>query len=310
MRVIQGTTQFKLEQGQRSVVAIGKFDGMHKGHQRLLQELFKYRDLGLQTVILTFDASFSTFLGNKPQRDLTTKEEKRQIFEAMGIDVLVEFPINETTIAMKPELFVSEILTKQLQAKQIVAGTDLSFGDQGAGNIALLNRMAVQGDYGVSIIEKVCYERTEISSTYVRDEVEKRKMQLVTKLLGYPYSISGVVQQGRRIGRTLEMPTVNLQPTENKLLPPNGVYFSYLIYQGNYYKGLTNIGCKPTVTQEKTVLVETYIYNFEKDIYGEPVTVQLLTFRRPEVRFADLAALKAQIQKDKEAGELYFAVQG
>lgn len=304
MVLIQGTTEFETE--GRTAVAVGKFDGIHKGHKKLLEEVVSCQKEGLLAVVFTFDLSFSSFLQKTQQKELTTKEEKRAIFEQMGIDILIEFPLTETTAAITPENFIIEILVQKLHAKKIVAGSDVTFGYKGAGNASLLKKMEEQFGYEVSFIEKVCYERQEISSSYVREEVKKGRMQLVTKLLGYPYSISGIIQHGSKIGRTIGMPTVNLIPDEDKLLPPNGVYFAKIIYNGEEFNGITNIGCKPTVTDKLTILAETYIYDFDKDIYGNAITVQLLSYQRPEIKFDGLEALKDQMQRDKEAGRLFF----
>jgi len=304
MKLIQGTTKFKLDRD--SAVAIGKFDGVHLGHQKLLQQILNWKKEGLQAVIFTFDPPPAVFFQQTTKKELTTQSEKRKMFEQMGIDVLIEFPLNMNTAATKPINFIEQILVEKIRAKRIAAGTDLSFGYRGAGNCELLQSKAETYGYQVKIIDKVCLNGKEISSTYVRDEVEKGDMERVASLLGSPYTVHGIVQHGQKLGRTIDMPTVNLLPIADKLLPPRGVYFSYLYYGERKLYGVTNIGCRPTVSTNEIISVETYIYDFDEEIYGEDIVVALLHFRRPEMRFSDVEELKKQMQQDKEAGRKYF----
>lgn len=304
MKLIQGTTKFRLD--RESAVAIGKFDGVHLGHQRLLQQILHWKKEGLQAVIFTFDPPPAVFFQQTTKKELTTQVEKRKLFEQMGIDVLIEFPLNVNTAATKPINFIEQILVDKIKAKKIAAGTDLSFGYRGAGNCQLLQSKAEEYGYQVQIIDKVCLEGREISSTYVREEVEKGEMELVTSLLGSPYTVHGIVQHGQRLGRTIDMPTVNLLPIADKLLPPKGVYYSFLYYGERKLCGVTNIGCRPTVSKDAVISVETYIYDFDEEIYGEDVVVALLHYRRPEMKFANVEELKQQMQRDREAGKAYF----
>ena len=304
MRIIQGTTDFKLE--NRSAVAIGKFDGMHLGHQKLLNKVLEQKDMGLLSVIFTFDPAPEAFFRGRLLQGLMTKEEKRLAFDKLGIDVLIEFPMNMETAATEPERFVTEYLIGKLGAAVIVAGTDISFGNKGAGDAELLKRMAKSNGYYAEIIDKVTFEGQEISSTLIRDTVRRGDMESVTLLMGEPYQISGIISHGRRFGRTLGMPTANLIPSEEKLLPPSGVYYSYAWLEGVKYKAISNIGCKPTVTDDKIMGVETYVYDFDDAIYGKELIVELLSFKRPEMKFTSVEALKAQMQKDISEGRRYF----
>ncbi|MCH5250632.1 MAG: bifunctional riboflavin kinase/FAD synthetase [Lachnospiraceae bacterium] len=304
MRIIQGTTDFKLE--NKSAVAIGKFDGMHLGHQKLLNKVLEQKNNGLISVIFTFDPAPEAFFRGRLLQGLMTKEEKRFAFDKLGIDVLIEFPMNKETAATEPERFVTEYLTGKLGAAVIVAGTDISFGNKGAGDAELLKRMAKSNGYHAEIIDKVTFEGQEISSTLIRDTVRRGDMESVTLLMGEPYQISGIVSHGRRFGRTIGMPTANLIPSGEKLLPPSGVYYSYAWVEGVRYKAISNVGCKPTVTDDKIMGVETYFYDFDDVIYGKELTVELLSFKRPEMKFENLEALKSQMQKDISEGRRYF----
>lgn len=299
MRIISGTTDFQLH--KPSAVAIGKFDGLHRGHRVLLSEIL---GKGLQTVVFTFDPPPSAFFSGRPVKGLTTKEEKRRFFRQLGIDVLIEFPLNKETAAISPEDFVKKILCGQMNMAFIAAGTDLSFGDRGRGNCELLQKYAQELGYQVSIIDKVIDGGTEISSTRVREAVENGRMEEASRLLGAPYAVMGTVVHGKKIGRTLGFPTVNQLPPADKLLPPKGVYLSEVECCHGIFKGITNIGIKPTVDQGENppMGVETFLYDFEGDIYDSFITVRLLSFCRPERKFESLEALKAQLKTDIENG--------
>lgn len=303
MRIIHGTTKFEIE--GKSAVAIGKFDGIHLGHQKLLECIMAQKKQGLKAVIFTFDPPPAVLFGAAPDKELMTREEKRAAFELMGTDVLIEFPLTYETAAILPETFIEQLLCKQMHAAYIAAGTDVSFGAKGAGNAELLRRMEAKYGYEVQIIDKVCCDGKVVSSTFVREEVMAGHMEEAQRLLGTPYGIWGSVMHGNRLGRTMGMPTVNLMPPSNKLLPPKGVYYSEVYLEGRKYAGITNIGYKPTVSSEQQMGVETYIYDFEKEIYGVQIEVALLSFKRSEKRFQNTEELKKQMAKDIEEGRLY-----
>ncbi len=302
MEIIEQTTDFRLQ--KRSAVALGKFDGVHLGHRELIRRVTEQKQAGLLAVVFTFDTSAAAFFGGE-EKELTTKAEKRRIFEEMGVDVLIEFPLNRETAATEPEEFVHRYLAGQMQAAYICAGSDLSFGRRGAGNYALLEKYAKQYDYVVELISKVQIDGEDVSSTRVREAVRRGEMELVTRMLGTPYSAAGRVEHGKRLGRTMGMPTANVLPEADKLLPPNGVYYSEVIAGGRTYKGISNVGCKPTVSEEQIMGIETYIYDFGGDLYDREISVRLLAFRRPEMRFDSVESLKAQLEADFAAGRDY-----
>ena len=303
MEIITATSDFELN--RETAIAIGKFDGIHLGHQRLLQEIIAKQQEGLAPCVFTFDPSPAVFFGFSDGKELTTREEKRRFLAQMGVDVLVEFPMTKESAAMEPECFIKEILVEKLKVRFLVAGTDVSFGAKGAGNAKLLQNYAVTYGYEVKTIEKVKLQEVEISSTLVRNQVENGNMSYVEELLGMPYTITGSVQHGKALGRKLGMPTVNLLPEKDKLLPPNGVYFSEVLYKGNCYAAISNIGYKPTVSNEKILGVESYLYEFDEEIYGEDIEVRLLAFKRSEMRFESVEQLKEQMQKDILEGKKY-----
>lgn len=304
MDIITKTTDFYLR--EETAAAIGKFDGVHVGHRRLLEEILCQRKDGRKACVFTFDPPPSVFFGKAEEKELSTREEKRRLFAALGVDILIEFPLNKETAAMLPQTFVTKILFGRMQAGFVAAGTDLSFGAGGAGDAALLKRMAAKCGVDVHIIEKVAVDGREVSSTRVREAVEAGDMPLTERLLGMPYLVVGTVRHGNRIGRTLGMPTLNLLPPADKLLPPPGVYYSGVWLKGRYYKAISNIGYKPTIEEDiKQLGVETYLYDFDGDVYGEEIEVNLYEFKRPEKRFCSVEALRAQLQEDIAAGAAY-----
>lgn len=306
MKIIKNTTEFHIEEA--TAVAIGKFDGFHCGHQKLLRKMQEQKEKGLATVVFTFVPSPAAFFSKEPLKDLTTIEEKRSIFEKAGIDYLIEYPFYQEIADMEPETYIKEVLVERIHAKCIVAGEDVSFGKRGAGNDQLLKEKSKLYGYDVIIIEKVQYDGREVSSTFVREEVAKGNMELVHELLGIPYHVGGEIVHGRKLGRTLGMPTVNQIPPEAKLLPPRGVYYSYVMYGDRKLPSITNIGVKPTVTDTVVMGVETYIYDFDEDVYGKEMEVYLLYFKRPEMRFDSVEALMKQMSEDIEEGRKYHGI--
>lgn len=292
--------------GEPSCVAIGKFDGVHVGHRKLLEYVLSAKEDGLAAVVFTFYPSPNALFTGEKQEELTTPAEKRALFAQMGIDVLWEFPMNRRTAAMAPTAFIEQVLVGQLKAKVVAAGADVSFGHKGAGDMELLKRYARIYGFEVAEIEKVCVGGVPVGSTQVRGEVRAGHMEQVEKLLGRPYTFRGTVCHGRSLGKMLDMPTVNLIPEEGKLFPPFGVYFSCVRIGDQIYRGITNIGRKPTVGDKESVGVETYIYDFEEEIYGSSIEVQLLSYKRPEQRFESLEALKEQLAADRRDGLAFF----
>ena len=217
MEIIENTTEFHLE--KPSAVALGKFDGIHLGHRRLLDKVLEQKKRGMQTVVFTFDTSAASFFGGET-KELSTREEKRAAFLQLGIDVLIEFPLNRETAATDPADFVSRYLAAQMRTAYLCAGPDISFGRKGAGDYALLAACAGTYGYQVELIDKVRVDGVEVSSTRVREAVRAGKMEQVSRMLGAPYSVGGRVVHGRQLGRKLGMPTANLVPEESKLIIP------------------------------------------------------------------------------------------
>ena len=308
MQVIAGTREFQIK--EPTVVTIGKFDGRHKGHKKLLQRMLLLgKQKGFRTAIFTFDMAPAGVVSGKKQSLITTNAERRNNMEKTGIDYLVEYPFNQEVAQMPPEEFVERILVGQMKAQAIVAGTDCGFGYRRAGDAALLQRLAPDYGYEAVIIEKEQDEHRDISSTYIREQLDEGHIGKANELLGEPYAIHGEVVHGNHIGAPLlGFPTANLLPPPEKYLPRFGVYASRVLIDGKYYGGVSNIGAKPTITGENPVGVETFVLGLESgvDLYGKNIEVQLLDFERPEQKFAGLKELKARIELDKQYAAEYF----
>lgn len=297
MKQILNTEEFSLK---ASAVCLGKFDGIHKGHRLLIEEIQKYKKQKLQAVVFTFALHPYTLFSRGEAKLIDTTEEKIEKLERLGVDVLVSYPFTRETAAMKPEIFIKEVLVKKLGAKVIVVGKDFHFGYQRKGNVTLLRKFAAEYGYKVISLEKILDDRYVISSTRIRHEIKSGNMEKVTRLLGEPYSIIGEVVHGKQLGRTIGMPTINQEVPEAKIIPPKGVYVSKVYLPEGEYRGITNIGNKPTVSGEQQLGVETHILGYEGDLYGKIVKVSLYEFVRSEQKFSSLEELKAQMHRDME----------
>lgn len=301
MEYIAGNTDFKLK---NSAVTLGKFDGLHLGHKYLMDQVIAQKKHGLTAVMFSFLVNSGSLFSEKEL--IYTEEEKVYKLLGSGMDVLISYPFTKKTSSMEPEDFIKNILVDQLDAKILVVGTDYRFGYQRRGDVALLSKYEQTYGYQVINCEKLRWKDTIISSSQIRENISKGNIEPANEMLGQPYSIIGEVMHGRKIGRTIGMPTTNLIPETNKLLPPNGVYVSMTFVDGRYYPGVTNIGYKPTVGAEKRKGVETFIFDFDQDLYGKVIEVELFRFLRPELKFASLDQLKMQMKQDMTMAKQYF----
>lgn len=304
MEYIKGTTAFKTE--EPTVLSLGKFDGLHRGHELLMDYVFKKKKEGLKAAIFTFDIPPRKNVEHMAAKVLTTNEEKSRLFERIGIDYLIECPFTREVMNMEPELFI-ETIVNQLNVKCMVVGKDFHFGHNRRGDYQMLLQYAPKYGYEVEVVDKMQEDGRDISSTFVREQIVAGNMEKANDLLGYQYFVEGTILHGRKMGKAvLGIPTINLIPPEEKLLPPFGVYISITEWNGKRYPGITNVGCKPTVEGKNPVGVETHIFDFDEDIYGKEVKVSFLSKVREEKKFASLEALKEQMAHDVAVGKQYF----
>ena len=299
MIYFQSTNDFAL--AGPSAVTLGKFDGVHKGHRLLMDCIHRKEKEGC------ISTAFAIAAGRGPL--LMTPAEQKKTIRELGIQVLIRCPFLPEFAKMSPEEFIEKILLERLHAKYVAVGTDYRFGYQRKGDASFLKEYGKSHGFETYVIEKASYCGREISSSYIREELEKGNMQAVNTMLGDPYPVCGIVQHGAHLGSRLGIPTINLVPEGGKLLPPFGVYYSVTELEDRRIPGVTNVGRKPTVGGTY-VSVETYLFDFEGDLYGREVCTHLLEWVRPEEKYSGLQNLQHQIQKDIEAGRNYFSGQG
>ena len=285
---------------KNSAVSLGKFDGIHRGHRLLLKEIKSRTDL-IPTVF-TFDVSAQDRINeNVPvsRKLIYSQQEKEMLLEKLGVDRLVLFPFTEETRMMEPEEFIEKFLIQKMDAGYICVGEDYRFGRDRKGNVGTLKKYASKYGYDIKIFHKLKSSEDIISSTLIRETIENGEISRANELLGEPYFISGEVVHGKALGRTLDMPTANIIPDREKVLLRSGVYAAIVEIDGKSYKGVTNIGRKPTVGQHEGG-VETCILNFNQDIYGRDIVVKFIEFIRPEKKFPGIEQLKEQMEHDKK----------
>ena len=276
-----------------TVATIGKFDGIHRGHQDLMRRTVARArasaDPRCAAVVIILDAS---------ERGLLSRRERVEQLDVDGIDYLLELPLNDEMKAHTAETFVTDFLVDTLKIEGVVVGEDFHFGRGRQGNAAFLVRSGKTLGFDVETVPDITEDGVRISSTEIRECLSFGLMERVNRYLGYNYFITGTVVHGNHIGHTLGVPTANIVPPSDKLLPPRGVYVSKVTIGDRTFKGMTNIGIKPTVPGSN-MGAETYIFDFDEDLYGKEIKLELLHFSRPETQFASLGALKARLGADK-----------
>ena len=285
-------------------LTLGMFDGVHLGHKSIIDELIKVgSENDLETAILTF-WPHPRFVFN-PDEDLkllNTLEEKKSLIEKYGINNLFLKEFDEEFRNLTGEEFVRKILIEKLNVKYLIIGYDHSFGKNKSGNFELLQKLSKELGFEVEQMEAINIHENNISSTKIRNALLKGKIQEANEMLGYPYSVSGIVAHGKKLGRTIGYPTANIETESIKLLPKKGAYIVETIVKYQQYKGMLSIGTNPTVNGEK-LTVEVYILDFNEDIYGEKITVKFRDFLHEEIKFEGLEKLIERLDEDKKLTE-------
>lgn len=290
-------------------LALGFFDGVHKGHQRVIREaVTRAAQLEARSAVMTFDPHPSLVLGGRKEEVfyITPMREKMEILEHMGVDVCFVVRFTSDFAQLTPEEFI-QFFIKDLGVVHVTAGFDYSFGCKGQGNMAMMKEKS-GGSFGVTVISKQEDGEEKISSTRIRSLLKSGEVGAVCRLLGRPFRISGTVVNGDKRGRTIGFPTANVEPELGTFVPGRGVYAVRIQVQEQQYDGVCNIGFKPTFNNpdEKVLSIEVHILDFEKSIYGEKVVVEWHSRIRDEQKFSGIDELKAQIQRDKEQAIEFF----
>ncbi|OCT13772.1 riboflavin biosynthesis protein RibF [Paenibacillus pectinilyticus] len=285
----------------KQVVAIGDFDGVHLGHQEVIgRALSTAKRLGLEAAIMTFSPHPRAVMGQDKYVELLTPTKKKMaFFESMGVNHTYIVTFDASLMRLSPEQFVDQVLDR-LGVDSVICGFDFTFGFQGKGTPDSLCELS-HGKFSVEVVRPFHMNGEKVSSTRIREALQDGDLETATRLLGRPYSISGIVVDGAKRGRTLGFPTANLQLDESYVPPMNGVYAVKATVRGEVYQGVMNIGIKPTFeTGELKPSFEAHLFEFSEQIYGETVTVELIAFLRPERKFSSLDDLVAQIKLDAE----------
>jgi len=291
------------------VVTVGNFDGVHRGHQKMLADVVgRAMSLGAPSVAVTFDPHpLKVLRPEEAPKMIQTLRQKEEAVEACGVEALVIVPFTRDFSLTPAETFVRELLVKRLSARELHVGERFTFGRDKGGNFELLRRLGAEAGMAVVGLSDVVEGGGPISSTRIRAALEAGDAAAAHALLGRPYVMDGLVAKGDRMGRKIGFPTINLKP-ENELFPRDGVYLS-TIYIDSFERTfgcVTNIGRRPTVYEDYARTIETYVLDFSSDVYGEQIRLSFLSRMRDEMTFRSMLELTAQIRRDVEATRLYF----
>ncbi|WP_339249776.1 bifunctional riboflavin kinase/FAD synthetase [Sporosarcina sp. FSL W8-0480] len=287
-------------------LAIGFFDGLHRGHQAVIGEAKqKAEQLGIKSAVMTFDPHPSHLFGNGENKVgyITQYPLKSQLIEEMGIDTLFIVKFDRPLSSLSPEKFI-ELFIKDLGVKHITAGFDFTFGSKGAGTMEQMEALS-NGEYGISVIGKVTDSDEKVSSTLIRKLLSEGNVEKTATLLGRPFRTVGTVVDGEKRGRLLGFPTANVMPDDELIIPANGVYAVRFSFADQTYDGVCNVGVKPTFHDPSVSKpsVEVHLLDFTGDLYGKEVSVDWIARIRSEKKFGSVDELVEQISKDKEAAK-------
>ncbi len=305
MRIYYQISEF--ESRCHPVATVGVFDGVHKGHLEIIRRLSAIaREKNCESVVITFEPHPRLVLPHHAEiKLLQTLEEKLQRFEQAGVGAVLVIPFDREFAKVTPQDFIKNVLVESLQVSHVITGYDHFFGQNRQGDIDLLTQMGQQYNFTVDELPMVTVGSNSVSSSSVRRALLDGDVSQAASMLGYVYSLKGEVVTGNKIGRNIGYPTANLKPDNiHKLVPGQGVYASLVNINGLIYKGMTNIGYRPTIDADH-LTIEVNIFDFNQDIYGLVITLSFVERIRSERRFGSLSELQLQLANDKiTAGEI------
>ena len=284
----------------KSVVTIGNFDGVHKGHQVLIKKTVKFaNENNLKSIVFTFENHPINYFKNKKIKNIITNSEKISKIKKLGVDILIMIPFDSYMTKISPLEFIKEILIDKLDAKKIIVGHDFTFARRKEGNIKILKEMSFKYRFDLEIVNSIDINDIRVSSTHIRQLVDNGDVDKVNNYLGYNFLIKGKIIKGKQLGRTIGFPTANIKINDDLLIPKKGVYVTSVYIDDNIYYGATNIGYNPTVKGE-SLSIETNILEFSEDIYGKIIKLEFLERIRDEKKFNSIDELKLQLKKDTD----------
>lgn len=284
---------------QATVIALGNFDGVHMGHRDLIRQAVNYaKDSGLRAAVFTFSNHPRELISGDRVQNITPSYEKAAIIKKLGVDYIFNVEFTEEIHMMSPEDFINKILIEKMRMRHAFCGFNYRFGFQAAGTSQTLYDMGAASGFGVNILDPYKIEGHVVSSSLIRKLVADGRVEECEKYLGRHYAESGTVQLGNKIGKSFGFPTCNTYPCECMITPPNGVYITFCIHDGVRYPAITNIGVKPTIGDDYRKNMETHIFNFNKEVYGETVRIEFIKKMRDEIKFGTREELIAQIESD------------
>ena len=306
MKIFHSITDFKST--KKTIVTLGTFDGVHIGHQKILEKVTQKKEAkDYESLVLTFFPHPRMVLeGHSDVKLLNTLSEKIELLKKNGLDNLVIHPFDEKFSQLTAHDFVKTVLVDQFHIQKIIIGHDHRFGKNRTANIDDLIAYGKQYDFEVEQISVQEIEAVSVSSTKIRKALDAGNMELANRFLGYDYFLTGIVQKGKQVGRTIGFPTANLKIEENyKLIPRNGVYIVKSILDQETIYGIMNIGFNPTV-EGQDLSIEIHFLDYNADLYGQEISVSLLHFIRSEQKFQSILLLKAQLESDKQKAILFL----
>lgn len=288
-----------------SVVTIGNFDGLHIGHKKIIDKVVELsKKYSFEPVLFTFNNHPLKFFGTNVELIMPEEKKIDAIFKA-GIRHIISVDFTENIANMNPELFVREILVKKLNAKYVVVGYDYRFGRKRKGDFELLKMLSLKYGFSAIKIDKVEIENITVSSSNIRKLIKEGDIPLANKMLGREFEIEGLVKGGDNLGRLIGYPTANIE-YGNFIVPKYGVYITKTVVDGIEYPSVTNVGVRPTIKEKDELRVETYILDFDKDIYNKIVSIKFLLYLRGELKFDTFEDLKRKIDEDVKIAREYF----
>lgn len=294
-----------------SVIALGNFDGVHLGHQKLIKKAVEIaKEKGLKSAVFTFSNHPKNMLPKAtPVKNILYNWEKKEIIESLGVDYLYNIPFTQEVMTMSPENFVKELLLEKFNMKVGLCGFNFNFGYRGEGNPNYLRDYGKKYGFDVWEMEPFKIEDNVVSSSLIRTLIASGRVDRCKTYLGRNYEIGGEVVVGNKLGRRIGFPTSNLNIDETMVTPPNGVYVTLCDYDGEKYPSVTNVGTKPTIGDYKKN-VETHIFDFNKELYGKHIIVEFLEKTRDEVKFDTMEELVDQILRDCKEAYKYHVENG